>query len=163
MPITHTYAVDGAVGSAPGALGPAELDARAEWVPVRPHASLVDTLEARLGSEVDLQKVLLAVLCPLRGALDGPPLEVLLARLPFPLPTEIREGELNLNAHVRAPASAAEYVLEVSRLLQHPPRAAALYVRAVFAAARAVLAPEEAEAVAARLPGDLGELFRSAR
>ncbi len=163
MPVTHTYAVDGAVGDAPGAVGPSELDPRAEWVPIRRPATLLDALEARLGSEVDLRKVLLAVLCPLRGALEGPPLEVLLARLPFPLPREIREGELNLNARLSTPASSGDYLVEVARLLQHAPRTAALYVWAVFAAARAVLASGEGEAIAARLPHDLGDLFRSAR
>jgi uncharacterized protein (DUF2267 family) len=163
MPVTHTYAIHGGEGTAPGALGPAELDGRADWVPVGPRRSLLQAVAARLGSEVDLRKVVLAVLCPLRDALEGPPLERLLARLPFPLAREVREGDLNLNARVASPAAAGDYLLQVSYLLQHPPRQAAIYVRAVFGAARTVLAPEEAEAVAARLPGDLAELWSAAR
>lgn len=163
MPVTHTYAIHGGEGNAPGALGPAELDGRADWVPVGPRRSLLQAVAARLGSEVDLRKVVLAVVCPLRDALEGPPLERLLARLPFPLAREVREGDLNLNARVASPAAAGDYLLQVSHLVQHPPRQAAIYVRAVFGAARTVLAPEEAEAVAARLPGDLAELWSAAR
>jgi uncharacterized protein (DUF2267 family) len=45
----------------------------------------------------------------------------------------------------------------------HPPRRAAEYVRAVFAAAKAVLPPEDAQAIAARLPPDIADLWRAAR
>jgi uncharacterized protein (DUF2267 family) len=44
----------------------------------------------------------------------------------------------------------------------HPPPQAATYVRAVFAAARSVLSRADSEAIAARLPGDLAELWRTA-
>ncbi|WP_242395716.1 DUF2267 domain-containing protein [Anaeromyxobacter oryzisoli] len=163
MRATHTYVIAGGEGATPGALGPAELDGRAEWVPIGSRWDLLELLTARLGSEVDLRKVVLAVLCPLREALKGPPLDALLARLPFPLAREIRDGELNLNAQVVAPSAAGDYLVEVARLLQHPPDQAAIYVRAVLGAARTVLAPEEADAIAALLPDDLAELWSAAR
>jgi uncharacterized protein (DUF2267 family) len=138
------------------------VDGRVEWVPVARTGELLDELSARLGSEVDLRRVVLAVLAPLRSALDGPPLGALVARLPLPLARELAAGDEALGAKVRSPSGGGDYVLEVSRLILHPPRRAATYVRAVFAAARAVLAPEDAEAIAARLPGDLAELWRGA-
>jgi hypothetical protein len=161
--MADSYSVVGGQGSAPGAIGPAELDGRAEWVPVGDGTSVLDDLEARLGSEVDLRKVLLAVFCPLRDVLDGPPLEALLAHLPYPLPQEIREGELNLNARVPSPAAVGDYVVDVAELLQHPPYQAAVYVRAAFGAARRALSPEESDGIAARLPRDLADLWRGAR
>jgi uncharacterized protein (DUF2267 family) len=157
------YRVRGGVGpQLPGVVGPADLDGRVEWVPVARTGELLDALAARLGSEVDLHKVVLAVLAPLRSALDGPPLGAIVARLPLSLARELAAGDEALGAKVRSPAGAGDYLLEVSRLILHPPWRAATYVRAVFAAARAVLAPEDAEAIAARLPPDLAELWRSA-
>jgi uncharacterized protein (DUF2267 family) len=157
------YRVRGGVGpQLPGVVGPADLDGRVEWVPVARTGELLDALAARLGSEVDLHKVVLAVLAPLRSALDGPPLGAIVARLPLPLARELAAGDLALGAKVRSPAGAGDYLLEVSRLILHPPWRAATYVRAVFAAARAVLAPEDAEEIAARLPPDLAEPWRSA-
>lgn len=158
------YLVRGGVGGAiPGLLGPAELDGRMEWTRLREPRDVVEALEARLGSEVDHDKVLLAVLGPLRRVLDGEPLGALLARLPLHLARELADAELNLNAAVPPPADAREYLLEVSRLVLHPPRRAAEYVRAVFAAAKAVLPPSDAEAIAARLGPQLADLWRAAR
>lgn len=158
------YEVKGGVGgSLPGAIGPDELDGRAEWVPLRRGGDLLDALVARLGSEADLGKVVLSVLCPLRPALDGAPLGALTAKLPQNLARELADAELNLCARVPVPAGAGDYLLDVSRLLLHPPRRAASYVRAVFAAAKSVLAPPDSEAIAMRLPPDLAELWRAAR
>jgi hypothetical protein len=160
----HTYFVTGGQGApTPGAIGPAELDARAEWVPLPARGDLLDELRGRLGSEVDLRKVVLSALCPLRTLLDGAPLGALLERLPFPLAREVLEGELNLNATVPPPTGVGDYLVEVARLLQHPPPRAAFYVRAVFGAAKAVLGPDGSEAVLGRLPVDLAEAWRSAR
>jgi hypothetical protein len=158
------YRVRGGVGPPlPGIVGPADLDGRVEWVPVAKAGELLDVLAGRLGSEVDLHRVVLGVLAPLRSALDGPPLGALVARLPLSLARELAAGDEALGAKVRSPAGAGDYVLEVSRLILHPPWRAATYVRAVFAAARAVLAPEGSDAIAARLPPDLAELWRTAR
>ncbi len=161
----HTYAVAGGAGGTPvpGALGPAELDGRAEWVAVRPRAGLLEALSARLGSEVDLRKVVLALLCPLRRTLEGPPLEAVLSRLPLPLAREVREGDRNLGGPVRSAHGAGDYLVEVARLLQHPPAHAAAYIRAGLAALRAALAPPDAEAVAARLSPDLRSQWAGAR
>jgi uncharacterized protein (DUF2267 family) len=161
--MAHTYSVAGGEGSAPGALGPDELDGRAEWVPASRGRDLLSTLGARLGSEVDLRKVVLGVVCPLRASLEGPPLETLLAALPAALAREVREGELNLNARLRSPASAGEYLLDVSRLLLQTPRRAAVTVRALFGAVRATLGPDALEAMVARLPRDVADLVREAR
>lgn len=158
------YRVRGGVGpSLPGVVGPGEVDGRVEWVPIARGGDLLDVLAARLGSEVDLDKVVLGVLAPLRAALEGPPLAAIAARLPPHLAAELAAGDVALGAKVRPPANAAEYVTEAARLVQHPPWRAATYVRAVFAAARAVLSPEDAEGIAARLPPDLAELWRQAR
>jgi uncharacterized protein (DUF2267 family) len=153
----------GVAGKIPGTLGPTELDMRAEWVPLRPPRDLLDAVAMRLGSEVDLRKVVLAVLAPLRGALQGEPLGALAARLPLDLARVLAEADLTLNARVRPATGAADYLAEVSRLVLHPPRTAAEYVRAVFAAAKTVLDPEDAEAIASRLPPELGAAWRAAR
>jgi uncharacterized protein (DUF2267 family) len=153
----------GVSGKLPGTLGPAELDARADWVPGRAPRDLLDALELRLGSEVDRRRVVLAVLSPLRSALEGEPLGALTAKLPLELARVLADADLNLNAHVRSPQAPGDYLLEVSRLVLHPPRRAAEYVRAVFAAAKAVLAPDDVEAIAARLPPELGAAWRAAR
>lgn len=163
--MSDDYRVRGGIGPPlPGIVGPADLDGRAEWVPVvRQTRELLEVLSARLGSEVDLHKVVLGVLSPLRAALDGAPLGALLAHLPLPLAREMAAGGVAVGDRIRSPSGAGDYLLEVSRLILHPPWRAATYVRAVFAAARAVLSREESDAIAARLPADLGELWRTAR
>lgn len=162
--MTDAYAVSGGHGGpVPGTVAPAELDGRTDWIEVRPDGDLLAVISARLGSEVDHQKVILAALCPLRVALDGPPLESILARLPYPLEREVREGELNLNARLDPPSGAGDYLVAAARLMQHPPARAAFYLHAVLGATRLALAPEDADAVEARLPPDLAELWRRAR
>ncbi|ACL63636.1 conserved hypothetical protein [Anaeromyxobacter dehalogenans 2CP-1] len=163
--ITHTYEVAGGVGArTPGAIGPDELDGRADWVeiPARGEGELMERLEARLGSEARTRKVLLAVLAPVRGALEGPALAAILAHLPHRFARELREAEWNLDAPVREAATGAEYLAEVSRLLQRPPRHAAAYVLAVLAAAHEVMGPAARE-VAGQLPPDLADLWRGVR
>jgi uncharacterized protein (DUF2267 family) len=160
----HPYRVRGGVGPPlPGVVGPAELDARVEWVPVRLNGALVDVLVARLGSEADLHKIVLGVLAPLASALEGAPLAALLAHLPLSIAGELAAGGVAVGAPIGSPRGAGDYVLEVARIILHPPWRAAAYVRAVFASARAVLSPAESEAVAGRLPEDLAELWRTAR
>jgi len=159
------YRVRGGVGpELPGLVGPAGVDGRADWVPVvRSGAELLEVLEARLGSEVDVDKIVLGVLAPLASTLDGAPLGALVAHLPLHLARELAQPDLALNTRVRAPRGAGDYLLEVSRLIQHPPPCAASYVRAVFAVAGRAVSRADAEAIAARLPADLAELWRSAR
>jgi uncharacterized protein (DUF2267 family) len=155
------YGVGGGVGGTlPGVLAPEELDGRIEWIPVRPPRDLPEALAARLGSEDDAGRLVLAVLGPLRQLLEGEPLGAIAAKLPFPLARELADAELNLCARIEPATRAAEYLAEVSRLALHPPEVAVTYVRAVFAAAKAVLAPEEARAVEARLPPEIAELWR---
>lgn len=153
----------GVGGTLPGILGPADLDGRAEWVPLRPARDLLEALAMRLGSEVDLRKVLLGVLSPLRAALEGEPLAALLATVPQELARVLADADLNLNARVHPATGAGDYLAEVSRLVQHPPRRAAEYVRAVFAAAKAVLDPGASDALAERLPPELAAAWRAAR
>lgn len=160
----HTYAVKGGKGEpVPGAIGPAELDGRADWVDVGRRGSLEEALSGRLGSEVDVRKVVLAVLCPLRQALQGRALDALLDRLAYPLAAEVRQGERQLGAAVPAPSGASDYLVSVSGFLQQPPARAAISVLAVFGAARAVLAREDLARVEAALPERLAELWRRAR
>jgi uncharacterized protein (DUF2267 family) len=162
--MANPYQPSGGVGGRiPGTLGPADLDARAEWVPLRRPRDLLEAVALRLGSEVGVRKVVLAVLSPLRGALEGEPLGALAAALPADLARVLADAELNLNARVPAPAGARDYVEEVSRLVLHPPRGAAEYVRAVFAAAKTVLAPGAVAAIAERLPPELAAAWRAAR
>jgi uncharacterized protein (DUF2267 family) len=85
-----------------------------------------------------------------------------LATLPGRLARELVEAEWNLNAPVPAPVTGADYLAEVARLLQHPPRQAAAYVLAVLAALHEVMGPAARE-VADRLPPDLAELWRGVR
>jgi uncharacterized protein (DUF2267 family) len=157
------YRVRGGIGPPlPGVVGPADLDTRAEWVPIRRTGELLDVLAARLGSEVDLHKVVMGVVAPLVSALDGAPLGSLLAHLPLAIARELAAGGAALGGRIRAPTGAGDYLLEVARLILQPPWRAATSVRAVFAAARRVLDREEADAIAARLPNDLAELWRTA-
>jgi uncharacterized protein (DUF2267 family) len=158
------YAVRGAVGpQLPGIIGPADLDGRVEWVPVRRTGELLDVLAARLGSEVDVHKIVLGVLAPLASALDGAPLGSLLAHLPLSIARELAAGAIAVGAPIRGPTGAGDYALEVASLIQHPPWRAATYVRAVFATARSLLSRAEADAIAARLPHDVAELWFTAR
>jgi uncharacterized protein (DUF2267 family) len=161
--MSDDYRVRGGVGPPlPGLVGPADLDARVEWVPVGRGHRLLDEVEARLGSEVDVDKVVRGVLMPLCPALDGPPLAALLAHLPLSLARELAVGGPAVGMRVVPPTGAGDYLLEVSRLIQNPPWRAATYVRAVFASARAALAPDEVAAIAARLPPDLAALWQAA-
>ncbi len=153
----------GVAGRIPGTIGPAEFDGRTEWVPLRRPHDLLDALGMRLGSEVDLRKVVLAVFAPLRASLEGEALGTITAMLPADLALVLADADLNLNARVRAATGAADYVHEVSRLVQHPPRRAAEYVRAAFAAAKTVLDEDDVEAVAARLPAEIAAAWRAAR
>jgi uncharacterized protein (DUF2267 family) len=162
--MAHTYRVSGGQGfEVPGALGPAELDARTEWVSTRRDGGLVSILAPRLGSGSDAAHVIVGVLLPLRTALAGPPLEALLAHLPPPIAGVLRAGAPGAGPASPTPAGKHEYLAQASLLLQHPPPRAASYARAVFAAAREVLAPDEASAVADRLPRELAELFVTAQ
>ncbi len=157
------YGVTGGVGGAlPGIIGPEELDGRIEWVPLRPPRDLPEALAARLGSEVDARRVILGTLGPVRAVLEGEPLGAILATLPLDLARELADAELNLGAAVVAATTADEYLAEVARLVLHPRRVAVTYVRAVFAAAKSVLAPEAARAVEERLPPGIAELWRDA-
>jgi uncharacterized protein (DUF2267 family) len=106
--------------------------------------------------------VILATLAPLRDALSGEPLGTLLATLPLALARAVADAELNLGARVTPSPGARAYLAEVSRLLLYPPPIAATYVDAVFAAAKAVLAPDAAEEIRAKLPGEIAELWRDA-
>jgi uncharacterized protein (DUF2267 family) len=162
--MTTPYQPAGGVGGRiPGTLGPADLDGRAEWIPARPPRDLLEALELRLGSEVDLRRVVLSVLSPLRGALEGEPLGALTAALPQDLARVLADADLNLNVRVRSPAGAGDYLAEVSRLVLHPPRRAAEYVRAAFAAAKAVLDPAAIHAISDRLPPEFAAAWRAAR
>jgi uncharacterized protein (DUF2267 family) len=157
------YRVRGGAGPPlPGIVGPADLDGRADWVPVARGADLLERIEARLGSEVDVRKIVLGVLAPLCPALDGSPLGALLAHLPISIARELAQRDVALGSRIRAPLGAGDYLLEVSRLVLHPPPQAATYVRAVFAAARQMLTRAESEAIAAHLPEGLAEPWRTA-
>ncbi len=158
------YQPSGGVGGRiPGTLGPAELDGRAEWVPARPPNDLLDALAMRLGSEVDLRRVVLAVLSPLRTSLEGEPLGALAAAVPQDLARVLADADLNLNVRVQPATSASDYLAEVSRRGLHRPRMAAEYVRAVFAAAKAVIDPAAVAAVSDRLPPEIAAAWRAAR
>lgn len=157
------YRVRGGVsGAIPGVVGPAGIDGRWEWVPVRHGVDLVDVLAARLGSDVNPHIVAFGVLAPLARALDGMPLGVLVAHLPLDLGLELARAA-ELHSGVRPATGSGDHVEEVARLIQQPPWRAAATIGAVFASVHEVLAPEEIEAIAARLPQDLAAGFRGAR
>ena len=158
--MTGEYRVSGGYGGAvPGTIAPNGLDGRAEWVPLQGHG-LEARVQARLGSEVDLRKVLLGVLVPLLGALRGEPLRAIAARLPYALARELLDAD---DGVARAPPTAEQYLREVSELVQHPLAVAAFYVRAVLGTIRAALAPELTDEVERRLPAELAELWRASR
>lgn len=157
--MTSDYRVAGGYGDeVPGTIAPDALDGRVEWV--HPEgASLVDRLEARLGSEVDLRKILLGALVPLLGVLRGEPVHAIAARLPYPLARELLEAD---DGVARGPAGVEPYLREVAELVQHPPPTAAIYVGAVLATVRDALSDDAAE-LERRLPAELAELWRGAR
>lgn len=155
------YQVTGGYGDAvPGTIGPAEVDGRAEWVQLDGPAGLAKQLQARLGSEVDLRKVLLGVLSPLLGALHGDPVRAIAARLPYPLARELLDVD---DGAAQVPAGAEQYLRDVSELVQHPLSAAAFYARAVLGSIRAALAPDVAAELERRLPAELAEVWRTSR
>lgn len=154
------YQVAGGYGDAvPGTIAPGEVDGRADWVRLEGRG-LADQLHARLGSEVDLRKVLLGVLWPLLGALRGAPVRAIAARLPYALARELLDGD---DGAMSASAGADEYLREVSELLQHPLATAAFYVRAVLGSVRATLPPEVDAEVERRLLRELADLWRTSR
>lgn len=154
------YRVAGGYGDAvPGTIGPDEVDGRADWVQVD-GSGLAEQLQARLGSEVDLRKILLGVLAPLLGALHGEPARAIAARLPYALARELLDADDGATA---GPAGAEQYLREVSELVQHPSSTAAVYVRAVLGPIRATLAPDVSAETERRLPEELAELWRTAR
>ena len=163
--VEHRYSVSGGVGGRyPGALGPDEVEGELEWRPVPHEPEAVDAggRPARVGGRRppgDAGRARPAA----RGAPGGSPLDAVLARLPGRLARELSEAEWNLNARVPEATDAVQYLSTVSALARFPPRIAAAYVVAVFAALRAALGPADAGAVAERLPGDLAELWRVAR
>jgi uncharacterized protein (DUF2267 family) len=154
------YQVTGGFGYAvPGTVGPDEVEGRAEWVQLEGQG-LAEQLQARLGSEVDLRKVLLAVLSPLLGVLHGEPARAIAARLPYPLARELLDAD---DGATKVPVGAEQYLRDVSELVQHPLSAAALYARAVLGSIRATLAPEMAAEAERRMPAELAELWRTSR
>ena len=150
-------------GPVAGALGPAGLEGRSEWVELRGDGEPEDRVAARLGSEVDLRKVVLAVLCPLRGWLEGEPLGAVLATLPARLAREVQDGELILLRRMGRPGSASEYLGEVADLALQPPARARHYALAVLGTVKEALSPEARAAVAGRLPRDVAALWSEAR
>jgi uncharacterized protein (DUF2267 family) len=162
--VGRIFHVDGGHGGAiPGTLGPAGLDGRLEWVGLSHGPALLDAVRARLGSENDVDKVLLAVLVPLRPWLAGEALDGLLEALPGSLAERVRSGERYLLAPVGRPSGVDEYVAAVARLLQRAPAEARTHVLAVLGAARDALPLEAAAAIAARLPPELARLWDAAR
>ncbi len=158
--MTDGYRVSGGYGDdVPGAVGPGDLDGRAEWVPVDGRG-IAARLEARLGSEVDLRKILFGVLVPLLGALHGEPVRAIAARLPHALARELLDAD---DGAARGRVGIDEYLREVSELVQHPPHAAAIYVGAVLGAVREALPADAAGEVEKRLPSELADLWRGAR
>lgn len=156
------YQVAGGYGDAvPGTIGPDEVDGRADWVRAEGRG-LADDLQARLGSEVDLRKVLLGVLAPLSGLLRGEPIRAIAARLPYGLGRELLHADDGAR-DVAGPGGADAYLREVAELVQHPISTAASHVSAVLGPTRSALAPDVAGEIERRLPDDLAALWRSAR
>jgi uncharacterized protein (DUF2267 family) len=160
--MTDEYRVRGGVGPPlPGIVGPAGVDGRTEWVPVRRGADLLDVLSARLGSESEPHHVALAVLAPLAAALEGAPLGSLVAHLPPATGRELAAAA-DPDSGVVPATGSGDHRIEVARLVKQPPWRADATIRAVFASVREVVTGEEFEAIAARLPRDLAEVFRHA-
>lgn len=156
------YQVAGGYGDAvPGTIGPDEVDGRADWVRGEGRG-LADELQARLGSEVDLRKVLLGVLAPLLGLLRGEPVRAIAARLPYGLGRELLDADDGGRA-TAGPAGADAYLREVAELVQRPLSTAASHVTAVLGPIRSALAPDDAGELERRLPEELAALWRSAR
>lgn len=145
-----------------GVLRPDEVTGGQEaWAP-EGGSGLLAEVNARLGSEDDARKVVLAVLAPLRGWLDGPPLEAVLATLPYGLAHEIRDAERVLLAPVAPVHGSGDYLVLVAGVLQHAVPVAREYVLAVLRALRRALPPEDVSLVSERLAGSLASLWASA-
>jgi uncharacterized protein (DUF2267 family) len=142
-------------GSIPGGLGPDGLDASLEWVPLPARPDLLEAVRARLGSEADPEKVVLGVLAPLRGWLEGEPLEALLRALPLDLAARVRDAERWLLRPVHLPAGEGDATPEIAALVQRSPAEARLLARAVLGAARETLSAAASAEIARRLPPDL--------
>jgi uncharacterized protein (DUF2267 family) len=144
----------------PGTVPPDGLETRNEWVP--PGEGFLPALAARLGSETDASKVVLAVLAPLRPFVDRDSWEAIREELPWGLRGVLATPEAHLGRIPRI-EDAAGLVAYVGVKTQHPDDRAALYVAATFATLRQTLPAGLADAIAGELPGELGALWRMAR
>jgi uncharacterized protein (DUF2267 family) len=144
----------------PGTVPPDGLEARAEWVPSG--QGFLPALAARLGSETDASKVVLAVLAPLRALLDAESWEAVREELPWGLRGVLATPEAHLGPVPRVETAAA-LVAYVGAKAQHADDRAAAYVVATLAALRDALPSALDEAIAGELPEELGRLWRGAR
>jgi uncharacterized protein (DUF2267 family) len=145
----------------PGTVEPDELDGREEWVPAG--GSFERSLEARLGSDARVAKLVLAALPPLRHHLAPDTWDAVADDLSW----ELRGMLASAAAHLGGPVPRLETADAYARFLGlhtgHAHARAALHARSVLGALKESVAPGLADAIAAELPGELAALWRDAR
>jgi uncharacterized protein (DUF2267 family) len=145
----------------PGTIAPDELEGRAEWV--RPGEGFVRSVAVRLGSETQLDKLVLAALPPLGAWLAPDTYAAIVDDLPWGLRGMLRTPQSHLGGPVPRLEDRDAYVRFVAFHAQHPAARAALYVEALLAALRESLPQGLRDAVERELPPGLAGLWRDAR
>ncbi len=144
----------------PGFVEPDEFEGRLEWV--RPGEGLVPSLTARLGSEVDAAKILLAALPPLRAFLAADTWAAIVEELPWDLRNMLRTPELHVGPVPRL-EQPDDYVRFVAHHTQHPDERAALNVSSVLGALKETVPAGLADAIGRELPPTLAPAWAAAR
>jgi hypothetical protein len=144
----------------PGTIEPEEFEGRAEWVP--PGEGFVRNLALRLGSETQVEKLVLAALPPLGAWLAPDTYLAIVEDQPWSLRGMLRTPQAHLGPVPRL-EDADAYVRFVGRHTQHPDERAALYLDALLAALRESLPEGLRGAVERELPPGLARLWRDAR
>ncbi len=150
----HGFPIAGTVGRG----GP---DATLEWTPAPDRADLLEALAARLGSEVDPEKIAVAAASALKQWASGAALDGLLAALPWPLRQVVASSEVHLPPIGRLDG-LRDLVAAFARAAQRIPAEAEGELRAFFGAVKETLPARAAEALGARLPDDVAAFWRAA-
>lgn len=138
----------------PGTVSIGGPEPKLEWV--RSADGVLGALSLRVGSDPRAEELLIAVLKALRGRIPPDTWEGVTEELPFTTRAVLRDP-------LASEAPPGDLVESVSRAMLHPPRRAALEVRAVFGALRQALPRGLVDALGEELPPELRDLWSGAR
>jgi hypothetical protein len=145
----------------PGTIAPGELEGRAEWGP--PGEGFVRSLAIRLGSETQLEKLVLAALAPLEAHLAPDTWAAIVEDLPWELRGMLRSAGAHLGGRVPRIETREQWIRFVARHAQQPDDRAGFYLAAFVAALKESLPAGLRDAVERELPPRLAALWTAAR